>query len=35
MRDSIANYQLKVLFEVFIGRWWNGDKKLGIVEKDT
>jgi len=26
---------LKVLFKVLIGRWGNGDKKLGIVEKDA
>jgi hypothetical protein len=35
MGDSIVYNQLKVLFEVPIGRWGNGDEKLGIVEKDA
>jgi len=35
MRDSIIYNQLKVLFEVLIGRWRNGDEKLGVVEKDA
>jgi hypothetical protein len=33
MGDSIIYNQLKVLFEVLIGRWGNGDEKLGVVEK--
>lgn len=35
MRDSVVYNQLKVFFEVLIGRWGNGDEKLGIVEKDA
>jgi hypothetical protein len=35
MRDSVIYNQLKVLFEVLIGRWGNGDEKLSIVEKDA
>jgi hypothetical protein len=35
MRDSVVYYQLKVLFEVLVGRWGNVDEKLGVVEKDA
>lgn len=34
MGDGVVYRQLKVLFEVLIGRWGNGDEKLGVVEKD-
>ena len=35
IRDSVVYNQLKVLFEVLIGRWGNGDEILSIVEKDA
>jgi hypothetical protein len=35
MQDSVVYNQLKVLLEVLVGRWGNGDEKLGIVEKDS
>ena len=35
MRDCVVHNQLKVLFEILIGRWGDGYEKLGIVEEDA